>query len=83
MKNYDFPILSSQRSCIADFQRVYRAAIRAGPAHIATRISVHRLRHIKPSEFPEGASKLGMYIPYILSVATCSKENRRKKERKK
>jgi hypothetical protein len=29
------------------------------------------------------ASKLGRYIPYLLSVATCSKEKRRKKERKK
>jgi hypothetical protein len=29
------------------------------------------------------ASKLGTYIPYLLSVATCSKEKRRNKERKK
>jgi hypothetical protein len=32
------------------------------------------------------ASKLGTYIPYLLSVATCSKEKKieeRKKERKK
>jgi hypothetical protein len=27
------------------------------------------------------ASKLGTYIPYLLSVATCSKEKRRKKEK--
>jgi hypothetical protein len=56
MKNYEFPILQNQRARVADLKKVEQAGIRAGPAHIGARIGVHRLRHIKPSDFCKEAS---------------------------